>query len=322
VWDNVERSITKKRSSTIRKRCSRKVKEEDSEFVAERKEVNCYDFNEIQNFLKQAIETDGHPLHTLVESLAEVYRTTYVGIGAHRRLLLHAVEEAKSYVLRLFDVIRCLLPNLVAPSQDTADGPVQPPINRNLLLHPLLLPRLYNPLFALCALHSAKTEEVYMERLHQLNKRGDIALMSFLEINRKYMLCKVDEETKELVVGDEPPYQSAIMELRNITEKYSPMDKYNAIRKSIEKIYEAIDKFCQGEEVVIGADDELPIFQYVVIRAKIDQLGAEILFIEDLVEPSLLTGEVGYRLNQLRICYHQIQHEKDKNEKDKNEQSR
>ena len=53
VWDNVERSVTKKRSSTIRKRCSRKVKEEDSEFVAERNEVNCYDFNEIQNFLKQ-----------------------------------------------------------------------------------------------------------------------------------------------------------------------------------------------------------------------------------------------------------------------------
>ena len=42
----------------------------------------------------------------------------------------------------------------------------------------------------------------------------------------------------QLVVGDERPYQSAIMELRNITEKYSPMDKYNAIRKSIEKIYE------------------------------------------------------------------------------------
>ena len=53
VWDNIERSIAMKRSSAIRKRCSRKVKEEDSEFAAERKEVNCYDFNEIQNFLKK-----------------------------------------------------------------------------------------------------------------------------------------------------------------------------------------------------------------------------------------------------------------------------
>ena len=42
----------------------------------------------------------------------------------------------------------------------------------------------------------------------------------------------------QLVVGDEPPYQSAIMELRNITEKRSPMEKYNVIQKSIEKIHE------------------------------------------------------------------------------------
>ena len=53
MWDNVERSVRKKRSSKIRNRCLRKVKEEDSEFVAERKEVNCNDFNEIQNFLKK-----------------------------------------------------------------------------------------------------------------------------------------------------------------------------------------------------------------------------------------------------------------------------
>ena len=67
---------------------------------------------------------------------------------------------------------------------ETADGTVQPPINSNSLLHPLLLPRLYNPLYTLYALHSAKADEVYSERLHQLNKRGDIALMSFLEIKR------------------------------------------------------------------------------------------------------------------------------------------
>ena len=54
VWDNIERSIEKKRSSDIRKRYSQKVvKEEESEFLAERKEVDCCDFNEIQNFLKK-----------------------------------------------------------------------------------------------------------------------------------------------------------------------------------------------------------------------------------------------------------------------------
>ena len=52
------------------------------------------------------MDTFGHPLFTLVEGLVDVYRATYVGVGAHRRLLLHAVEEAKSYISRLYNVIR------------------------------------------------------------------------------------------------------------------------------------------------------------------------------------------------------------------------
>ena len=84
---------------------------------------------------------------------------------------------------------RCHLPDLpdedfVVPSLETVNGTVQRPINSNSLLHPLILPRLYNPLFTLYALNSAKADEVYMERMQQLNKRGDITLMSFLEINR------------------------------------------------------------------------------------------------------------------------------------------
>ena len=57
-------------------------------------------------FYHQDMDTFGHPLFTLVEGLVDVYRATYVGVGAHRRLLLHAVEEAKSYISRLYNVIR------------------------------------------------------------------------------------------------------------------------------------------------------------------------------------------------------------------------
>ena len=62
--------------------------------------------DELLNSFSQAIDAFGHPLNTLVAGLVEVYKATYVGVGAHRRLLSHAVEEAKSYVLRLFTVIR------------------------------------------------------------------------------------------------------------------------------------------------------------------------------------------------------------------------
>ena len=74
--------------------------------------------------------------------------------------------------------------DLVMLSNKTASGIDEHPINSTALLHPLLLPRLYPPLFTLYALHTEKTDALYTERLHVLNKRKDIALMSFLGVYR------------------------------------------------------------------------------------------------------------------------------------------
>ena len=53
VWDNIERSIKMKRSSHIRTYHSKIVREDEPVFIAERVEVNCDGFNEIQKFLKK-----------------------------------------------------------------------------------------------------------------------------------------------------------------------------------------------------------------------------------------------------------------------------
>jgi amyotrophic lateral sclerosis 2 protein len=52
--------------------------------------------------------------------LVDVYRVTYVGLGAHPRLLPHAVLEMKSFVSRIYAVIRVLFPSLPASA-----GPVE-----------------------------------------------------------------------------------------------------------------------------------------------------------------------------------------------------
>ena len=57
-------------------------------------------------------------------------------------------------------------------------------IDSNALLGPLMFPRFYPPLFTLYALHNEKNDSAYWERIHQLNKRTDLALMSYLEIKR------------------------------------------------------------------------------------------------------------------------------------------
>jgi len=60
----------------------------------------------------QACDTPLHPLGRLVETLVAVYRMTYVGVGANRRLLPQAVNEIKSYLNRIFQIVRFLFPDL------------------------------------------------------------------------------------------------------------------------------------------------------------------------------------------------------------------
>jgi hypothetical protein len=57
-----------------------------------------------------------HPLGRMVGHLVDVYRATYVGVGAHPRLLPHAVAEVHSFVSRIYAFIRLLFPAL--PSED------------------------------------------------------------------------------------------------------------------------------------------------------------------------------------------------------------
>lgn len=57
-------------------------------------------------FNPQACDTPLHPLGRLLETLVAVYRMTYVGVGANRRLLPQAVKEIKSYLNRIFQIVR------------------------------------------------------------------------------------------------------------------------------------------------------------------------------------------------------------------------
>lgn len=54
----------------------------------------------------QACDTPLHSLGRLLETLVAVYRMTYVGVGANRRLLPQAVNEIKSYLNRIFLIVR------------------------------------------------------------------------------------------------------------------------------------------------------------------------------------------------------------------------
>lgn len=52
------------------------------------------------------------------------------------------------------------------------------------LLLPVLLPRLYPPLFTLYALEKEREDDLYWECVLRLNKQPDLALLAFLGVQQ------------------------------------------------------------------------------------------------------------------------------------------
>ncbi|KAF9409106.1 hypothetical protein HW555_011432 [Spodoptera exigua] len=51
-----------------------------------------------------------------------------------------------------------------------------------------------------------------------------------------------------------------------------------------------------GSNYLWSMDELFPVFHFVVVRARILQLGSEIHFIEDFLEPAMQHGELGMLL--------------------------
>uniref|UniRef100_A0A6Q2YTM8 Alsin Rho guanine nucleotide exchange factor ALS2 b n=1 Tax=Esox lucius TaxID=8010 RepID=A0A6Q2YTM8_ESOLU len=246
-------------------------------------------YHTIRQYLVKACDTPLHPLGRLLETLVAVYRMTYVGVGANRRLLQQAVNEIMSYLVRIFQIVRFLFPDLpeeggAIPEPSTnsqakkeSTVPQQNPlVSSSALLLPVLLPRLYPPLFTLYALEKEREDDVYWDCVLRLNKQPDMALLAFLGVQHT---------------------------------TFTPSDKLQVIQLTFEEITKEVMSSLK-DNFLWSMDDLFPVFLYVVLRARIRNLGSEVSLIEDLMDPCVQHGEHGIMFTTLKACYYQIQHEK------------
>ncbi|XP_036068435.1 alsin isoform X3 [Oryzias melastigma] len=291
-------------------------------------------YDDIRTYLLNACDTPLHPLGQLVETLVAVYRMTYVGVGANRRLLPLAVTEIKSYLSRIFQIVRFLFPDVpeegalipdsassfqMKKEPSAADAPLESPrpglvASSWALLLPVLLPRLYPPLFTLYALEKEKEDDLYWECVLRLNKQPDLALLAFLGVQQKFwpISTSVPEAgDKQLVVSStkDSCFASAVETLQQISTTFTPTDKLQVIQLTFEEITQVVQSLLQ-QDFLWSMDELFPVFLYVVLRARIRNLGSEVSLMEDLMDPSVQHGELGIMFTTLKACYYQIQHEK------------
>lgn len=281
---------------------------------------------EIKDYLSSAFDCVHHPLGYLLDGLVGVFRLTYCGIGVHPRLLVHAVEEVRSFCQRLYELVRILFPDLprgdkpvvltssgnVECTDDAFDGSGEC-ITPNTLIQPVLLPRLYPSLSTLYALNNEQEDRHYWERLLKWNKQSDLALMTFLGVDEKFMSLKFPDKiftmdrNRVSSIKDEC-FTDAIDALQHISTAFTASDKLQAIRQTFEEISKEVQKGLG--DFLWNMDDLFPVFQYVVVRARIRNLGSEIHFVDDLMEHHIQNGLLGIMFTTVKACYFQIRTEK------------
>ncbi|XP_041806349.1 alsin-like isoform X4 [Chelmon rostratus] len=326
AWENIAVTITTARRHSPDLSKSQTKVLECLEFIPQHGEpVTTANYDNIRRYLIKACETPLHPLGWLVETLVTVYRMTYVGVGSNCRLLRQAVQEVQAYLTHFYCIVRFLFPGLPDDGGIIPDPPASPAGRHNSdtaeqavmvvscssLLLPLLLPRLYPPLFTLYCLQEEREEAQYWERILRINKQPDQSLLNFLGVQEKFwpVWMSILGERKQIVsTSKDACFVSAVETLQQISTTFTPSDKLLVIQKTFEELTQEVKPLLHGD-FLWCMDDLLPLFLYVVFRARIRNLGAEVNLIEDLMDPNVQHGELGMMFTTLKACYIQIQRE-------------
>lgn len=73
------------------------------------------------------------------------------------------------------------------------------------------------------------------------------------------------------------------------------------IRQTVERMTPVAQQYL-GSNYVWNMDDLFPVFLYVVVRARIPDLGSELDFIDHFIDSSLESGELGIMFTTLKVC--------------------
>lgn len=95
-------------------------------------------------------------------------------------------------------------------------------------------------------------------------------------------------------------FTKAVETLQQLKTTFSPFEKLLVIRQTFQNMTSTVQSQL-GADYRWTMDDLFPVFHFVVVRARILQLGSEIHFIEDFMEPNLQNGELGIMFTTLKV---------------------
>uniref|UniRef100_A0A8B9PL83 ALS2 C-terminal like n=1 Tax=Apteryx owenii TaxID=8824 RepID=A0A8B9PL83_APTOW len=258
--------------------------------------VQHQELKSLQPYLDKALKSSLHPLGKLLKALMIAFQATYSGIGANRHLLTMAQEEVKYYAKKIWEFYQGLL-HLVLEQKGqlptkSVDGETNDQKACSIVL-PLILPCFYPELFMLYMLYHEREDDLYCQGIVDLSLFPDIKLLEFLDVQKRSLI-------------KDKCFLSATECLQKLITTVDPREKLVILQKTYEEIESTVSRVVE-KDYKLPMDDLLPLLMYVVSRAKIQHLGAEIHLIRDLMDPTNQGGLYDFLLTALESCYEHIQ---------------
>ena len=143
----------------------------------------------------------------------------------------------------------------------------------------MFLPKIHSTIYILYAMKEARSDEVYWERIEKWNRHPDKALLTFLDVDPRLFLSETDPVFSYR--DRDKHFLAAINSLQLIKTVFTPEAKLSVILSMFRDITSS------NVSMVWSMDALLPVCMYVVVRAKVSQLGAELTMLQDLMETHL-----------------------------------
>ncbi|XP_041100635.1 ALS2 C-terminal-like protein isoform X2 [Polyodon spathula] len=266
------------------------------------------DYVLLQQYLEKSFQSARHPLGKILQTQALVFQAAYSGMGANKHLLTMAQDEVKYHAKKLLEIIRDYIPESF--NKECEDKETRDEINCYTLVLPLILPKFYPELFMLYMLYHETGDALYWQGIVHLGLLSDTKLLEFLDVQKHLWPLKdlqLTANQRYSHVKDQC-FHSAIECFQKISTTADPRDKMDTLFRTFEEIEKTVS-WVLDREYKLPMDDLLPLLIYVVSRARIQHLGAELHLIRDMMDPCGIGGMDDFLLTALESCYQHIQKE-------------
>lgn len=171
------------------------------------------------------------------------------------------------------------------------------PLECHIAVESLTFPRIYPDIF-----------ELFKMKYQQEDREMASRMKNFSSVSPAHMgipkdLWLIPEGKGDARPGLEPPYHMAITILRQLPSHQTPQAKIQCLNLTATTMVKCVDTHWAGKKkILLGGDDFLPLFSFLILKANIPNAMSECHFMETFMDEITSTGEGGYMVVTFQTC--------------------